>query len=130
MYRRWNGYGEKRYKGKRWLAHRLAYFLEYGEDPGDRCVCHACDNPSCVEPTHLFLGTHDDNVQDRNRKGRQAMWPNHGRAKLTYRQAAEIKGRLLLGEKKSVLAREFGITGMAILDMERGRSWKGVPALV
>src|SRR4029077_14781397 len=55
---------------KNWLAHRVAYYLHYGEDPGDLFVCHRCDNPPCVNWNHLFKGTQRDNTLDRHAKGR------------------------------------------------------------
>lgn len=54
------------------IVTRLAYYLHYKVDPGELFVCHHCDNPLCCNPHHLFLGTHDDNMQDKVAKGRQA----------------------------------------------------------
>lgn len=77
------GYGD--FAGYR--AHRVAYYLANDEQPGPLCVCHTCDNPSCVRPDHLFLGTHDDNAKDRNSKGRTA-----GRnRKMTWDKVREIR---------------------------------------
>jgi hypothetical protein len=68
------GYGEfgVRNNGKfsKWKAHRFAWTLWHSEDPGRLEVCHKCDNPSCVNPSHLFLGTHKDNIRDMHQKKR------------------------------------------------------------
>lgn len=63
------------YQGKHWVASQLAYRLIFGPIPAGMCVCHHCDNPQCINPWHLFLGTHLDNMQDRQRKGRTAKPP-------------------------------------------------------
>jgi len=68
-----DGYGRFRTNKKVTLAHRFSYahYKNKGQlIPSNLCVCHHCDNPSCVNPNHLFLGTHKDNAQDRDRKGR------------------------------------------------------------
>lgn len=72
------GYGVISYQGKAWRAHRLAYKFTRGDIPAGLCVLHRCDNPSCVRPDHLFLGTHGENNTDRARKGRNATGERHG----------------------------------------------------
>ncbi len=79
--------------GKKVSAHRLAYKLSYGEIPDSQCVLHKCDNPKCVNPSHLFLGTRGDNNRDRARKGRSN--PTRGelsvKAKLKDSEVSEIR---------------------------------------
>lgn len=75
-----NGYGQLRVNYKRWFAHRLSWTVHHGEIPKDNSyfktmhVLHTCDNPACINPDHLYLGTHSDNMKDRNNRGR-----THGR---------------------------------------------------
>lgn len=72
------GYGHAHAMGRQWQAHRLAWTLFRGPIPAGSCVCHACDNPPCVNPSHLFLGSHGDNMQDAVVKGRMASGDHHG----------------------------------------------------
>jgi hypothetical protein len=76
--RNWKGYGVLRVDERNQLAHRIAYQLAYGETPFDLYVLHHCDNPGCVRPDHLFLGTLADNNADMRAKGRN-WWPGKAR---------------------------------------------------
>ena len=72
---KWNGYGQVRFRGTTYSAHRASYLLFKGEIPEGLHVCHRCDNRICVNPEHLFLGTRSDNMKDCSRKGR--LKPGH-----------------------------------------------------
>lgn len=76
-----SGYGVINCGDRTRLAHRVAYRLYVGPVPDGMQVCHSCDNPSCVNPDHLWAGTNMDNVKDRDQKGRQPKGMNHGKVK-------------------------------------------------
>ena len=73
-----NGYGEFKVREGKFVSTRISYFLHYGIDPGELCVLHSCDDPSCANPLHLSLGTHQDNMVDRGSKGRTASGDRSG----------------------------------------------------
>jgi hypothetical protein len=83
-----NGYGQFSFKGKVEYAHRVSYILFNGEFDNNLQICHSCDNPSCVNPEHLFLGTHKENMIDMSKKLRQ-----HSQ-KLNQEQVLEIRKNL------------------------------------
>lgn len=76
------GYGRLSFHGRKVLAHRLVCELSKGAFDNELCVCHRCDSPSCCNPAHLFIGTHQENMSDRNKKGRQSKGERHS-AKMT-----------------------------------------------
>lgn len=69
-----NGYGNIRINYKIYLTHRLSYFIYFGDIPENMCVCHTCDNPSCVNPAHLWVGSRSENTRDMIKKGRQGSY--------------------------------------------------------
>lgn len=103
-------------------AHRRAYQLATGINPGLLLVCHSCDNPACVNPDHLFLGTNKDNAQDRERKGRRRnlYGEQHGKAKLTDAGVREIRTS---AEGPTALARRFGVSKSAVEAVRAGKTW-------
>lgn len=121
------GYGYYRYGGSVWGSHRFAYYLAYGKNPEGYVVRHTCDNPACVRPEHLQLGTHADNVRDRVKRGRSARGSANGRSKLKEKDIPVIRARLKEGDGMSVIAREYKVDPASIRHIRDGRNWKHVP---
>jgi hypothetical protein len=106
-------------------ATRVMYYLATGVQPRELCVCHTCDNPSCVNPDHLFLGTDADNTADKIAKGRERgpRGEAHARAVLTERDVLTIRR----SHKTQVeLAAEYGVRPPAISKIILRKSWKHI----
>ncbi len=109
---------------QKYLAHRISYFIRRGVDPGDKCVCHTCDNPRCVNPAHLWLGTLGDNNLDAIQKGRgQARGEQHSHAKFTEQDVREIRKS---GEPHRSIANQYGVCKTTISRIKCGKRWKHV----
>lgn len=117
-------YGRFYSQGRRVRAHRLAWMLTYGAIPAGLLVLHACDNPPCVRPDHLWLGTDRDNADDKIGKLRQARRTSNAASKLTEEQVTEIRQLRAAGATCRALAPRFGVSNVQISNVSRGKSWK------
>lgn len=130
----WGGYGviqSGSRKGKIVRAHRLSYVMHKGEFDEVLSVCHTCDNPPCVNPDHLFLGTRSDNMQDCSAKGRTRgnnyRGEDHHQAKLNDESVVWIRTAYAKGGTSlNQLAREFGVSKRSILNIVHRRVWKHI----
>lgn len=152
------GYGffSARYPSIKIGAHKFAYLITRGVIPHKIIVCHECDTPRCVRPSHLFLGTYVDNMQDARSKGRMAtgdrsgtrLYPerlprgdnnprrkyperyptgeDHHKAKMTVEKVKEMRSRKLNGESTIALALEYGIAVSSAKSIINRKHWKHV----
>jgi len=116
----WTGYKD-RYgifgiEGKNLKAHRVSWEITFGPVPEGLHVLHKCDNPGCVKPDHLFLGTHTDNMRDMVVKGRG------GRAKLTLDEVREIR-RIGRSVKSKVIGAQYGLSESQVCAILRNDQW-------
>lgn len=116
------GYGAFSLRGKEWKSHRLSWQHVNGSIPDGMCVCHKCDNPSCVNPEHLFLGTHADNMSDMSDKGRRVnpKGEANGGAKITARDVAAIRSD---DRGHREIAVEYGISRSMVGRIKRLEKW-------
>jgi hypothetical protein len=130
---RWTGalrirdYGSYYYNGRNQLAHRVSWQINFGPIPDGIHVLHTCDNPSCVNPEHLRLGTHQDNMADRDAKGRQydRNGEKNGRAKLTSEDVNNIRMQYSSGSiTRKSLADKFNVNIGTIGRALSGRTWR------
>lgn len=106
-------------------AHRVSYELHFGKIPKGLCVCHRCDNPPCVNPAHLFLGTIADNNADRESKGRGSdkRGIKNPKAKLNYKLACKIRKQYAGGLSQQKIADRFEIAQAHVSRIIRGKLW-------
>lgn len=119
-----NGYPYLWSKGKTGRAHRISYETFIGAIPGGMCVLHSCDNRRCVNPHHLFVGTHQDNQRDKVTKDRQARGRQINTCKLTPAKVIALRMRATLGERQKQLASEYGITLNHCCAIVNRRAWR------
>jgi hypothetical protein len=122
-----NGYGSIVVGGRAQTASRVAYELFIGEIPDGLCVCHRCDNPICMEPSHLFAGTNMDNRRDCKEKGRAngAIGERNCKAKLAVDDVIAIRRS---GDRTSALARRYQVHRSTILMIRKRLTWRHVDA--
>lgn len=128
------GYGMCWHNGSSQLAHRVAYTEARGlpiESIKGKVVRHTCDNPTCVNPEHLLIGTQQDNMDDKMRRGRHVSSRGvaNGRAVLTVEDVHSIRARYVRGSSTdgtTAIARDYGLHNGTIGRIVRGEYWSHV----
>lgn len=126
-HRNGDGYGRMSYYGKCRLSHRVAFEEYVRPIPDGLQVLHKCDNPSCVNPDHLFLGTVDDNMADMKAKGRgrSARGTAHHLNKIQPHEAYAIRWRAICGsERHKDIASDYGVSRQLVTEIARFKTWQ------
>lgn len=122
-----DGYGSFWYKGRPMGAHIVSFEDEYGcSVPSGLCVCHTCDNPPCIRPDHLWIGTRLDNWNDMRLKGRHTHGESHAKAILNTQDIIDIRRLRSDGISAVAIAKWYGIPGVTVSPILRGEAWKHV----
>ena len=108
-------------------AHRVSWELHTGRKiTKDIYICHTCDNPTCVNPDHLFEGTHQDNMTDMVKKGRSLTGEKSHRSKLKYKDVINIRILLASGEMQESIGRKYKVSRKTIYLIKTNRTWRHV----
>lgn len=116
------GYGQQWYKGKTHYAHRVAYMKAHGAIPEGVQVRHTCDNPSCINPDHLVLGSHADNQNDKAVRGRVKGSKNPN-SKLTEKDADCIRELVEQGASQRSVAKRYDVAPQTVNNIVHRRNW-------
>lgn len=119
------GYGRINIDGKIVYIHRIVYALCSGAIPEGLFICHKCDVTCCINPNHLFSGTHSDNMRDKIKKGRgrggSLKGELHGQSKLDYKQVTAIRAD---SDSQRTIAKKYGISQRLVGKIKRKELWK------
>jgi hypothetical protein len=124
-----DGYGMlSHHRGKQIRAHRASYEFHVAKIPAGLLVCHSCDNPSCINPAHLFVGTSKENTHDMLRKKRRPVLrgENHPSAKLTNDQVNQIKQLRSENRPLKDIANQFNISFQTVSSIAKGTTWNSI----
>lgn len=120
-----NGYGKFpcSINGVRPSAHRISWMIHYGIIPPDKIICHTCDNRSCTNPQHLFLGTQADNIRDMHEKNRGMIGQTHVNSKLKKDDVIIIKKLLKDRQSHTFISKQFNVCRATITSIKTGKTW-------
>jgi len=119
-----NGYGRVGVGHEVTRAHRIAWMMQNRPVDSDVLICHRCDNPSCVRPSHLFSGTHKDNLSDAASKDRTAFGERHPMAVISEAKVRAIRALHLSGFTREEIAPLFGVSPRHVSKVARSYSWR------
>lgn len=123
-----DGYGQINADNRMKKAHRVSWELYNGVIPDSMCICHKCDTPSCVNPNHLFLGTHTENIQDMFLKGRADLkhGSKHGRTELSEEDVISMRKKCNEGTPQQYFADKHGINKGTVSKIILRKTWRHV----
>lgn len=121
-----NGYGSIKHEGKRIYAHRASYMLNTGPIESGKVICHSCDNPKCVNPSHLWAGTQNENIRDMISKGRQRAGRRWSEAEVLGFVSDWRSGKYPTMKSMEI---EFGMSGGTMTRIMKGQIWSTVTGI-